>query len=68
MATNLKYTLCRTRTNTPLVSIESNFGNGQEFDPKTLRELAEALKNIADESEKIDLGKHYKPTKKSIDI
>lgn len=68
MATNLKYTLCRTRTNTPLVSIESNLGNGQEFDPKTLRELAEAFKKIADESEKIDLGKHYKPIKKSIDI
>ena len=68
MMMNLNYTLCKTRANTPLVSIDTALGHGQEFDPSTLRKIAEALNKIADEAEQLPLGRQYQQTKKSIEI
>jgi hypothetical protein len=42
MIRKLDYTLCRTRHNTPLVTLDSTLGNGQEIEPNTLRGLAQA--------------------------
>lgn len=56
MKLTLTYTLCRTRQNAPLVTLDSPLGNGQELEPAALRALAKALLDIASEAEQQDLG------------
>jgi hypothetical protein len=64
----LTYTLCRTRENAPLVTLDSPLGNGQEIEPAALRALANALLDIAAEAEQQDLGEHYRARKGTIDL
>ncbi len=68
MLRKIEYSLCRTMDNKPLVTIDSPLGNGQEFEPLSLRNLAAALLKIAEDSEKNDLGKHYIQQKQSLGI
>ena len=68
MKRTLTYTLCRTRENAPLVTLDSPLGNGQELDPAALRALARALLDIASEAEQQDLGKHYRARQGAIDL
>jgi hypothetical protein len=60
----IEYTLCRTRRDTPLVTLDSPLGNGQEIKPDTLRALAYALLDVAAQAEQQEPGsKHYRTRK-----
>lgn len=64
MPRTLGYTLCRTYHGTPLVTLDSPMGNGQEINPDTLRALAYALLDVAVQAEQQELGsKHYRTRK-----
>lgn len=64
MHRTLEYSLCRTYRGTPVVTLDSPLGNGQEIDPNTLRALAYALLDVAAQAEQQELGsKHYRTRK-----
>lgn len=64
MRRTLEYTLCRTHRGTPLVTLDSPLGHGQEINPDTLRALAYALLDVAAQAEHQELGsKHYRTRK-----
>lgn len=54
----LDYRLCKDRNGTPLVTLDSPMGNGQDIYPANLRSLASALLMIADEAERTKLAKY----------
>jgi hypothetical protein len=67
MRHTLEYTLCRTHRGTPLVTLDSPLGNGQEIKPDTLRALALALLDVAAQAEQQEPGgKHYRSRKRVI--
>jgi hypothetical protein len=69
MKRTLEYRLARTRNNTPLVTLDSPLGNGQELEPAGLRALAAALLRIAGEAEGQDVqAEHYRETKRAIEL
>jgi hypothetical protein len=69
MKRTLEYRLVRTRNNTPLVTLDSPLGNGQEIEPAGLRALAAALVKIATEAEGQDThAKHFRATKGAIEL
>lgn len=68
MKRTLEYTLCRTRNNTPLVTLDSPLGNGQELEPDALRALAQALLDIATQAEQQGVGKHYHTSKGAVEF
>jgi hypothetical protein len=68
MALKLEYTLCRTRHNTPLVTLDSPLRNGQDMDPVGIRALAQALLQIAKEAEQQEMRKYYRPVKRTVDL
>lgn len=61
----LEYKLVQDRNQQPLVSIESPLGNGLELYPDQLRRLALELTEIAAEAEAHNMGKSYRPMKKT---
>jgi hypothetical protein len=61
----LEYTLCRTQRGTPLVTLDSPLGNGQEIKSDTPKALAYALLDVAAQAEKQQEPgrKHYRTRK-----
>ena len=67
MYRTLEYTLCRTHRGTPLVTLDSPLGNGQEIKPDVLRVLAHALLDVATQAEQQEpCSKHYRTRKGAI--
>jgi hypothetical protein len=57
----LEYTLCRTQRGTPLVTLDSPLGNGQEIKPDTPKALAHVLLDVAAQAEQREPGsRHYR--------
>lgn len=65
MRKNIEYVLTKDRHGSPLVSIESELGNGMEFYPADLRALAYKLLDVADQADDQDFGKHWSPQKRT---
>jgi hypothetical protein len=64
MRQTLEHTLCRTHQGTPLITLDSPLGNGQEIKPDALRALAYALLHVAAQAEQQEPGcKHYRSRK-----
>jgi hypothetical protein len=66
MHNTLEYTLCRTQRGTPLVTLDSPLGNGQEIRPDTLRALALALLDVAAQAEQQEPGSRHYRTRKGV--
>ncbi|MGF6877269.1 hypothetical protein [Paraburkholderia sp. MM5477-R1] len=67
MRQTLEYTLCRTHQGTPLITLDSPLGNGQENKPDTLRALAYALLDVATQAEQQEPSrKHYRSRKRVV--
>lgn len=64
----LKYRLGRDRFDKPLVTLESEIGNGREIYPEALRKLAAALIRAADEAEQMPAGRKYREMRKEVEL